>query len=101
MSSINPGDVVRVSTDPGFSLDDEGSTATDPAVVTLTWYVRGEPPTVWAYPDDAAIEKDDIGVYHADLPIERVGEYHYRWAGAGTVDAAEEGSFTAVSNFGG
>ncbi len=100
MSEINPGDVIRVSTDPGFTLDDAGETPTDPTTVTLSWYVRGEPPTVWTWTgSDNQIVRDDTGIFHADIPIARVGEFHFRWAGAGGVDAAEEGTFEATSEF--
>jgi len=102
MSEINPGDVIQVKTDPGFTLDDAGQTPTDPTTVTLTWYVEGEPPTVWTWAgSDTQIIRDDVGIFHADIPITKVGKHHFRWAGVGGVDAAEEGEFEAVSAFGG
>lgn len=101
MSEINPGDVIEVKTDPGFTLDDEGQTPTDPTTVKLRWYIEGEPPTVWTYPGSPEIEQVSTGVYRADIPVTKVGKYHFRWEGDGGVTAAEENVFEAVSAFGG
>lgn len=101
MSDINPGDVVRVSTDPGFTLDDAAATPANPTTVQLSWYRRGEPPTVWTFGVDPEIEQAETGKFYADIPVTEAGEYHFRWIGSGGVDAAEEGTFTASSAFGG
>lgn len=101
MSDISVGDVVQVKTEPGFSLDDAGANPADPSTVTLTWYVRGDPPTVWTYGVGTDVVRDQLGVFHADIPIAKRGKYFYRWAGVGAVTAAEEGSFEVKSDFAG
>ncbi len=99
MSEINPGDVVRVSTDPGFR-DGDGALG-DPDVVRLRWQAHSDDgETVWVYGTDAEITRDSIGLYHADIPVTVAGMHHFRWEGEGLIVAAEEGSFRSVTKFG-
>ncbi len=97
MSEINPGDVVTVTTDPPFS--NEAGAPTDPTNVRLVWYVKGEPPTTWSL--GSGVEQVETGVFKADILVARAGTHYYRWEGDGSVVAAAENSFEAVSKFGG
>lgn len=98
MSQINPGDMVRVSTLPGFT-NDAGALA-DPTTVTLRWRVAGGTETAWVFGVDSQVVRDSIGLYHADIPVVAVGLHYFRWEGTGTVVAAEEGTFSATTWFG-
>ena len=100
MADINPGDVVRVSTTPGFK--NAAGALTDPTVVNLKWRVAGGSTTTWTRPaagPDTQIVKDSTGVYHADIAVVAAGLHYFRWEGTGAVVAAEEGTFSAESYF--
>jgi hypothetical protein len=96
MADINPGDVVRVSTSPGFK--NAAGVLTDPTAVTLRWRIHQDE-TEWVYGTDEEVAKDSTGLYHADIPVTVAGPYWFRWEGTGAVKAAEEGSFRAVTKF--
>ncbi len=98
MSDINTGDVVRVSTTPGFK--NALGALTDPTTVRLLWrvYSNGDL-TTWVYGVDAEIVRDSIGLFHADIPITEAGTHSFRWEGDGTVTAAEEGQFRSTTRF--
>lgn len=96
--SINPGDIVRVSTDPAFT--DEDGDATDPDTVIVRWRVgRNGTETRWVYGTDAEVIRDDEGIYHADIEVNERGLYYYRWEGTGAVHAAEESTFKSSGYF--
>jgi hypothetical protein len=97
MSDINPGDIVRVSTAPGFK--DLAGTLADPTTVKLLWRRHGESTTTWVYLTDSQVVKDSVGLYHADIPVVEPGLHYFRWEGTGAVVAAEEGTFSASSYF--
>jgi hypothetical protein len=98
MSEINPGDVVTVSTSPGFK--NAAGVLADPTTVTLKWRVFSDDDlTTWVYGTDSQVVKDSTGLYHADIPVTKAGRHYFRWEGDGTVTAAEEGSFLAVTKF--
>lgn len=96
-SEINPGDVVHVVTDPGFT--NTAGAPTDPSTVSLVWYPLGEPPITWVYPTN--VTQDETGTFSADIPVTRAVPHYYRWVGTGTVAAAAESSFEVKSKFGG
>lgn len=96
MSDINTGDVVRVTTSPGFT--NAAGAPADPTTVRLKWR-RFDAVTTWTYGVDSQVVKDSVGVYHADIPVIDPGTYFFRWEGTGAVVAAEEGTFFATSNF--
>lgn len=92
MSSINPGDIVRVYTDPPFT--NASGTATDPTTVTLRWRLgQTGDETVLVYGVDSEVVKDGSGAFHVDIEVTDHGVYYYRWEGTGTVEAAEAGQF--------
>lgn len=97
MSDINPGDVVRVTTSPGFT--NSSGVVADPTTVTLKWFLHGGTVTTWVFGTDDEVVKDSTGIYHADIPVSAEGVHYYRWEGTGTVAAAEEGYFTAGTYF--
>lgn len=96
MSVINPGDIVRVRTDPPFS--DSAGVPADPSTVRLKWR-RHDEVTTWVFGTDAEIIKTAVGTYYADIPVTEVGTYYARWEGEGAVIAAEETSFFVESAF--
>ena len=100
MSDINPGDVVRVSTSPGFTTT--AGVLTDPTTVTLLWRRAGDATTTWTWTaavPGTNIVRDSVGVFRADITVVKPGLHYYRWAGTGAIAASEESTFTAVSNF--
>jgi len=97
MADINPGDIVRVVTTPGFK--DVAGALTDPTVVTLKWRVAGGTTTTWVYLTDTQIVRDSVGVFHADIPVVAAGLHYFRWEGTGAVVAAEESTFVAGTTF--
>jgi hypothetical protein len=95
--AINPGDVVVLETDPPFT--NAANVASDPDQVRLLVRRAGQPPTVFTYGVDDEVVKDATGTYHVDFVIPHAGKYFFRWEGEGGVSAAEESSFTAVTDF--
>lgn len=95
--SINPGDLVRVSTDPPFT--NAAGVATDPTTVTLEWRRAGGATTTWVYGTDVEVVRDAAGTFHADIPIAERGLHYYRWVGTGAVQAAEEGTFLVTTSW--
>jgi hypothetical protein len=96
MSKINPGDIVRLKTDPPFT--NAAGTPTDPTTVKVRWR-RFNEETVWTYGVGSQVVRDGAGVYHADLEVTEIGTYYFRWEGTGTVEAAEESTFISYSDF--
>jgi hypothetical protein len=93
---INPGDVVRVTTSPGFK--NLAGALTDPTTVRLKWR-RFDAVTTWIFGTDAEVVKDSVGLYHANIAVTEVGMHYFRWEGEGAIAAAEEGSFYVSSDF--
>ncbi len=96
MSAINPGDVVRVATNPGFT--NLAGAPADPTTVRLRWR-RHDTVTTWVYGVDGQVVKDSTGVYHADIPVTEPGTHYFRWEGEGAIVTAEESTFFVVSDF--
>lgn len=98
MSDINPGDIVRVSTAPGFT--DADGELVDPTTVRLKWRVFSTDDLVtWVHGVDSEVVRDSVGLYHADIPVTKAGTHHFRWEGEGTLTAAEEGTFRSTTKF--
>lgn len=100
MSDINPGDVVRVSTAPGFK--DLLGVLTDPTTVTLKWRVAGGVTTTWTWTSGTPgpnIVRDSVGLFRADIPVVSAGLHYFRWIGTGAVTAAEESTFSVGTVF--
>ena len=100
MADINPGDIVRLTTTPGFT--NVAGALTDPTTVTLRWRVAGGTETTYTWTaavPGTNIVKDSVGVFHADITVVAPGLHYFRWAGTGAVVAAEEGTFSAGSYF--
>lgn len=100
MADYHPGDIVRVSTTPGFK--DAAGVLADPTTVTLKWRVAGGATTTWTRPaagPDTEIVKDSVGVFHADITTVAPGLHYFRWEGTGAIVAAEEGTFDVRTYF--
>jgi hypothetical protein len=97
MSDINPGDIVRVSTTPGFT--NAAGALADPTTVSLKWRVAGGTTTTWVYLTDSQIVRDSVGLFHADIPVVSAGLHYFRWIGTGAVTAAEESTFSVGTVF--
>lgn len=72
---------------------DSNSAATDPAVVRCQYKDPSGNVTTLTYPTDAALVRDGVGVYHADIDADEAGTWHYRFYSTGTGQGANEESF--------
>lgn len=97
MSSIGPGDIVRVATDPPFTT--LTGTPTDPSIVTVRWRDPAGIETVWVYGVDLQVVRESAGIYHTDIPVSQQGVYAYRFEGTGTLVAVAEGQFISDSDY--
>jgi hypothetical protein len=83
------GDLVRIATDPVFSV---GGTATDPTAVSLQ--VRTPTGVVTEYTYALGqVTKAATGSYYADVSATADGVWYWRWEGTGAAMAAAEGCF--------
>jgi hypothetical protein len=95
MSSIQPGDAVRLS----VAFTNAAGTATDPTTVTLKVRPKGGTEEVFVYQTDVELVRDTAGNYHLDYTVpaiapERGLTFHYQWIGTGAVAVVEPGTFS-------
>lgn len=90
---INPGDIVRIRTDPPFS-DVNGAPA-DPGTVRLHIRREQDDEQIFAYP--GAVQKVSTGNYRYDFPVELPGTYFFWWEGDDGLTTQEGSSFTSVA----
>jgi hypothetical protein len=95
------GDLVRLATyDPTDASPTDGfrdellGGLIDPDVVKLSVRTPAGTVTTYEYGEDAGVEKDDVGQYHADITVDEKGTWHYRWWSTGDGQASEERHFT-------
>lgn len=96
MLTYTVGDKVRV-TATFTGLD---GTATSPT--TVTFKVRDPELSISTYVYGTATEVvlSTTGIFYVDVSLTTSGEWRYRWAGSGTVQAADEGPiFVDESSF--
>lgn len=89
MAQINIGDVRRVS----VVFATTAGVATDPTAVLLYYKKPGTAYITLTYGVDAALIKDSVGNYHADLTLDTAGTWQYEWRGTGALVADEGGQF--------
>jgi hypothetical protein len=82
------GDMIRLT-----ALWTVDKSPTDPTAISLKFKNHAGTETEYIYGEDPEIEKDGTGDYHADIPLDHDGTWHYRWEGTGAAHAAEESSF--------
>lgn len=86
MNSYDRGDTTRLSLNP---KDDAGADA-DPATVRLLIRKPYTDPIVHTYPGgDGAIQRDSVGHYHADVPLDAPGVWRVRWETTGNPQLSE------------
>lgn len=96
------GALVRVASyggtiaNPSGGYRDINGSLIDPSVVILTYRDGLGNRTVVTYPA-AAIVKDSVGLYHADLDTTgKIGNWDYEWSSTGTGQAANKSSFQVL-----
>lgn len=89
MPIYQPGDTVRLSTT--FTV---GLVLTDPTAVTLTYRTPAGVETTLVYLVDAALVRDSVGDFHADIPATTLGLWTWKWVGTGAAAGIDEGDFT-------
>lgn len=99
MADINPGSTVRLTA----SFVNDSDVASDPTTVTVYVKAVGHNETAYVYGVDQGVVKDSTGVYHMDYVVPDIQGrnqlFAYRWTGEGTLIAAGEGEFTAITRF--
>ena len=83
MTTYDVGDRVRIEA----SFTNLSGTAADPTTVAVTVTTPGRTTVT------PTVTKDSTGEYHADVDVDRPGEWIFRWTGVGALMAAESGSF--------
>lgn len=78
------GDTIRVSA----AFANSAGNAVDPGTVAVKW--RKPDGTIVT----GSATKDATGAYHADIDLDAVGEWTYRWTGTVTNKAAAEARFS-------
>lgn len=101
MSSINPGDAVRL-TAVFTNLDDAD---TDPTTVTLHVRPKQGSEKTFVYGTDAAVVRDSAGRYHLDFTVPSIAPHRgmkflYEWQGTGAVAVVGSGSFSVSDTYG-
>lgn len=84
------GDKVRLTA----TFTNLAGTATDPSTVTFRMKLPGGTTTTYTYGSTAELVKSSTGVYYVDWTFSVAGSHYYRFAGTGTVAAADEGVLT-------
>jgi hypothetical protein len=95
MADINTGDTVRISA----AFTNLAGAATDPTVISLILKENDGAPITLVFGASSMV-KASVGNYHYDYlvpSVKSVYKVDYRWVGTGTVAAAAEGTFFAVS----
>lgn len=72
---------------------------TDPTTVTFKSKKPSGSITTLVYGADAAVVKDGVGLYHADVTTDEKGEWNFRFEGTGVCTAVEEAAFNITSVF--
>jgi hypothetical protein len=88
MNTYDVGDRATLSVT--FAVD---SVATDPSTIVCTVKAPNGTVTTKTYGVGTELVKDGTGAYHLDVDITASGRWHYRWAGTGAAQGAEEASF--------
>jgi hypothetical protein len=96
-ASYTPGDLVKLRAhffDPGCSPVD-----VDPDNVVLRIKDPDGNVTAYQYGDDVRLEKESAGHYlfPVDTTSGSAGDWHWRWEGTGSYQAAIEGSFKVAA----
>jgi len=97
LANYNPGQLVSITTNPGFK--NSSGVLTDPTTVTLRWRDPHGVETVWVYGTDPEITRTSAGIYASEILGDITGTYVFRWEGDGSVTAADEDSFIVESLF--
>jgi hypothetical protein len=80
------GDIAVVTAE--FKLN--GTTRVDPSTVVLKSKAPDSSVTTYTYGVDAALVRDELGVFHIDINLTAAGTWTFRWESTGTGKAAEE-----------
>jgi hypothetical protein len=57
--------------------------AADPASVTFEWWTPALTSTLWTYLTDDNVVRDEVGGYHAGVPLTTPGQWRFEWDGFG------------------
>lgn len=89
MATYDIGDIVRISA----SFKNSASSLIDPTSASMLYKDPSGSKTSLVYAVDAALVKDNTGLYHVDLTIDESGRWYTRWSSSGTGQATEESFF--------
>lgn len=71
--------------------------AVNPSTVSFQYSKPDGTEVTKTYPGDTEITRTSTGVYTMSLSIDTAGPWYYRWFSTGTGQAAQRGSFDAVT----
>ncbi len=74
--------------------DSSGSMFVDPTTLTFTLLKPDKSTVQYVYGTNAELIRDALGKYRVDYVPTVSGNYHYRFAGTGSAQVADEGYFT-------
>ena len=84
------GDKVRLS----VTITDTAGALADPGALSLKYQKpNAGTTTTLVYGADAALVRDSLGHYHADIAVDQAGDWHYRFVATGNAAGAERGFF--------
>ena len=89
------GDTARISV--ALTHPDTGS-AVDPGGLTLQVRAPGGSLTTLTYGIDAAMVKEAVGQFRADIDLATAGVWHWRWTASGANKGVAEGQLTAKAS---
>ena len=100
MSTINPGDVVRIT----GAFTNLAGVAADPTAVTLRVRLRRSGETQTEY-TGVQVTKDSTDNFHVDYTVPSIAPdrglaIEYEWQGTGAVAAVEQGTFSVADSYG-
>jgi len=89
------GDTARITT---ALTHPATAAAVDPGGLALKVRKPDQTLTTLTYGADAALEKDAVGHYHADIALDQAGLWHWRWEATGANAGVAEGVLTAKAS---
>lgn len=83
------GDLITIT----GTLTDAGGDELDPSEVVVTITPPSGNVETLTYGEDAALVKDEVGVYHVDVDADEAGTWRYKFQSTGTGQGVDIGSF--------
>ena len=89
-TTFDVGDLVKLTA----AFTNSAGAASDPAGLTFKVKNPNGNVTTYVYGTDSEVVKASVGNYYVEISATLAGTWHYRFAGTGNGQAADEGSFS-------